>query len=456
MTPPASQASEPTPDGAARTHPLSVCVPITAFPVAGGMRSVLSEVARVMENEWRMEYLTRHPGPDVGTCAIHAFGRGHATPWQFPNVWLYVWAGWRALQARLRRGAGYQVILPQDGVYTGAFAVLAAKLAGIPVIVMDHGTVTLPFSPRFRAERLHGFANRAWLTRTLARARLAAYVWSLRRLVGLTARAADHVLIAGEEVETVYHRLGVARARITRYPYIVDAERFKPYDAQDRAALRAEYGWGADTLLVTLISRLAPEKGIEIALEGLALAIATLPPAQRGHVRLLIAGDGPLRKEVESSLDHWGLSDRTVMWGEATPDQVISLLGMSDIFLYTGVRGTNYSMAVLEAMAAGCAVVASVEPQSNGILLADGRGLAVPGGDTVAVGAALARLLADAGLRHEMGRQARTYVKLHHSDVALRQALRQALQLAQRGAPQVGRASGTRQSARQRTRENHA
>lgn len=404
--------------------PIPVCVAITAYPVAGGMRSVLAEVSRVMADNWHLSFLTRQRGADAHTSAILTFGRGPATYWHFPNVWLYVWAGWRALRRLLRRGAAYQVILPQDGLYTGAFAALVGRIAGIRVVIMDHGTITLPFSAVFRAERLRDQVGRAWPRRLLARMRFALYQTSLRVLAMLAAAYADHFLIAGDEVEQVYRqRFGVPASRITRYPYVVDVARFPQHDEAARARLRAHHGFAPDAIIVALINRLAPEKGMSVALDGIARALAAVAPADRERVRVLVAGDGPLRQEVESTVRQLGLRERCVLWGEATPADVVTILGMSDIFLYTGLRGTNFSMAVLEAMAAGCAVVASVEPRSNATLLADGRGIAVPAGDLAAVGAALARLLGDARLRRAMGQLARDYVSRQHSDAALRAAL---------------------------------
>src|SRR5581483_11156281 len=119
----------------AKQEPLRVCVPITAFPVAGGMRTVVSSIADVTREIWHMEYLAHHIGPNPEQLPIHGFSvPGKASrfvaPWQFPAVWLYALTGIRSLVRLLRRNGRYALILPQDGVYTAAYAALVARLAG--------------------------------------------------------------------------------------------------------------------------------------------------------------------------------------------------------------------------------------------------------------------------------------------------------------------------------------
>lgn len=80
-------------------------------------------------------------------------------------------------------------------------------------------------------------------------------------------------------------------------------------------------------------------------------------------------------------------------------------------------------MAVLEAMASACAVVASTEPLSNALLLSEGRGFAVPAGNVTETSAALAQLLSDEQLCQRMGQLARQYIATHHSPEMFRRTL---------------------------------
>src|SRR5262249_41403141 len=206
-----------------------VLIVSAAFPGAGGIRSGLAGLAAATEGWWHITYLTRHIGANPDHLPIVGFGRGNATNWQFPNVWLYVLAGFRALRRLARSDRRYRVILPQDGVSAGLFAALYGRLAGVRVVCMDHGTLTVLYSDRFRRERVAKVRRRALPARLIGRMRLACYWPSLRLIARTTVRLADHFLVAGDEVESVLRvRFGVKPERITRYAYIVDTQRFRP------------------------------------------------------------------------------------------------------------------------------------------------------------------------------------------------------------------------------------
>jgi glycosyltransferase involved in cell wall biosynthesis len=80
-------------------------------------------------------------------------------------------------------------------------------------------------------------------------------------------------------------------------------------------------------------------------------------------------------------------------------------------------------MAVLEAMASGCAVIASTQPIANALLLAEGRGIAVPASDIQQTSVALVGLLNDLELCRRMGTLARDYIAMKHSAAVFRRTL---------------------------------
>ncbi len=410
---------------------MRVCVPITGFPVAGGTRAVLAGVDQAMAGTWQIEYLTQHIGSQAEGDAIHWFGTAKMHPWQFPAVWLYALAGFRKLTSLIRHGANYHVILPQDGVFTAAFAALSAKLAGVRVVCIDHGNLTLLKSSSYRAERVQALRTENWplLRRLLARLQYVGYWPSLYLLARISTRFVDHFLIpgvAGDGVEEACKSLGIQASRVTRFVSMIDIDRYVVLDAASKANMREKKGIVADAIVIAMVCRLAPEKGIDIALEALSQALSMVSPALRKRVRVVIAGDGPLRKHVEADILRRGLNQTFLLWGEASKAEVISLLSLSDIFLYTSTRGACLSMAVLEAMASGCAVVASPLPMANVYMLAEGRGITVPPSDVVETSKALVRLLNDLDLCHQMGNLARDHVIVQHSAKQFRRVLMRA------------------------------
>ena len=409
---------------------LEVCVAVSAFPVLGGIRTVLASIAQVTTDKWHIEYLTKVVGQEKEGHIIHQFGATKGSiwhsAWQFPFVWLYVLAGWWKLVGLLRRGAGYRVILPQDGVFTAAFTSLAAKLAGVRVICIDHGSLTLMKSSHYHAERLQSLAERKWPVRLLGRFLYSLYWPSLYLLARIAARFVDQYLIpgvTGDGVEEICQYLGIPPSRLTRFGSMVDIDRHYILDAPSRATIREKYNIAADGIVIAIICRLMPEKGVDIALESISQAIALLSPEVRAQVHIIIAGDGPLRQQVEEDIHTLRLHQKCVLWGNIAAEDVLSLLAISDIFLNTTTRGTCLPMSILEAMASGCAVIATNEPLANEYMLAEGRGIVTPPGNVRLTSEALVLLMNNAELRHQMGDLSRNYIKQHHSPDKFRRTL---------------------------------
>lgn len=422
-----SSASLPSLDESSR---VPVCVAVNAFPVLGGIRAILTGIEQVTADTWRIEYLTRNVGLEAENYTIHQFGTARPSiwqsAWQFPFVWLYVLAGCWKLITLLRQGAGYRLILPQDGVFTSAYVAPIAKLAGVRVVCIDHGALTLMNNPHYRKERLQALARKSWPVRLLGSLLFLAYWPSLHLLAWIAARFVDHYLIpgvAGDGVEEVCRGLGISPHRLTRFGSMIDLNRHPILDMQSKARLREQYGIAANAIVVTLASRFMPEKGLDIAVKSIESALAALSPALRQRVRVIFAGDGPLRVQIEQDIQKYGLSQCCQLCGNLSSEEVFSLFSISDIFLNTTVRGTCLPMSILEAMASGCAVVATKEPLANACVLAEGRGIIVSPGDVEQTSTALMQLVNDAELRQQMGHQARAYIAAQHSPLQFRRTL---------------------------------
>ncbi len=405
-----------------------VCIALTAFPVTGGIRAVMAGIAKATAGIWEREYLTHFIGPNPQHLPIHTFGTKQTAAWQFPNLWFYVVFGCHKTLALLRQGSHYDVLLPQDGVYTALFTALAGKLAGIRVVCIDHGTLTLLKSATYRAERTQGMAekhtSKVWLLVSLLRYHL--YFPSVSLCAVLAVRLVDHFLIpgvAGDAIEASCKRLGIHPSRITRFGSMIESERHVVVDGAARETLRLQKDIPPNAVLVAMVCRLAPEKGIDIALEAIDIAYHALPIEKRTQLRVVIAGGGPLKASLEADIHRRGLSTTCLLWGEISPSDVLELLSISDIFLYASRRGACMSMAVLEAMASQCAVIASTEPVSNVHLLANGRGIALPTNEPQSMANALIRLISEREYGIEMGKTAREYISTHHSVAIFRRTL---------------------------------
>lgn len=139
--------------------------------------------------------------------------------------------------------------------------------------------------------------------------------------------------------------------------------------------------------------------------------------------RLLIVGDGPLRAEIEGSLEARGLRDASHFTGAVNPEEVPSWIARMDVAVapYPAMEGFYFSpLKLFEYMAAGRAVVASDIGQISGVLEDGVTGLLCTPGEPVSLAACLLKLESDPSMRRALGAAARARVLGRHtwSDVA--------------------------------------
>jgi glycosyltransferase involved in cell wall biosynthesis len=156
-------------------------------------------------------------------------------------------------------------------------------------------------------------------------------------------------------------------------------------------------------IVVGTVARLAPQKGIAHLLEAYA-AVRTV----RDDVRLVIAGDGPLRAELDHNAEKLGIAE-TVTFTGAIPSPW-PFLAELDVFVLPSLwEGLPY--VLLEAMAAGLPCVATAV---DGVAEAipDRRfGTVVAPGDGTWLAREILALADDAQARSEMGRRAQAHVR---------------------------------------------
>jgi glycosyltransferase involved in cell wall biosynthesis len=184
--------------------------------------------------------------------------------------------------------------------------------------------------------------------------------------------------------------------RCTILPNAVDCQRFTP--PLSRSAARAALGL-PDRPTVATFGRLVAQKRI-----GDVLTIARTMASALPAVQFIIAGAGPLETELRRSIADQGLASRVLLLGRRADSE--RLLAASDIYL-SASGGEVLSVAILEALAAGCPVVATsaggtAEQVAHGV-----TGYLAPVGDIDGLSAALRRLLTDPVERARFGAAAR-------------------------------------------------
>jgi len=196
------------------------------------------------------------------------------------------------------------------------------------------------------------------------------------------------------DLETRRHLRSPKRHRVLQVYNGIDTHYWRPPDP-------AEPRHGG--LCLTMVANFFREKDHHTAIEGFRRLQERWP----GPLRLQLVGEGETRKQAEDQVARAGLD--TVHFLGPVAD-VRAVLARTDIALLAS-RSEGISLAVLEAMAMGVPVVASDVGGMREILTEGAEGLLVPPGDPESLSTALARLVGDARLRAELGRQGRARVE---------------------------------------------
>lgn len=275
-------------------------------------------------------------------------------------------AAWRLMRfLRRERIDVFQAYFP-DSTY---FGVSAAWLAGVPHVLRTRNNLGYWMTPWHR--RLGRFCD------TLSD--------------GLVANcdACRDAVVSDE---------GLAPGRVVVLENGVDLSRFAAAPLP-----------GAGRVGVT--ANLRPVKGLDVFVRA-AAAVGADHPGATFHV----AGEGPLRPDLERLAGEVGLGERLTLGGSVA--DVPGFLAGLDVAVLPS-RTEGMSNALLEYMAAGRAIVASAVG-GNVRLIEDGvSGLLVPPGDADRLAAAVGRLLADPALAAGLGAEARKRVEQRHGRPAM-------------------------------------
>lgn len=199
-------------------------------------------------------------------------------------------------------------------------------------------------------------------------------------------RIPSQVLVSSTPTQKLILSLGVPRERVTLTPSVVENDWWMEQSRQaDRAAVRAFWGIPSGDTVFVFSGKLQPWKSPQDLLR--AFAQAGLPNAH-----LVVAGEGPLRSQLEAEAAALGIASRVRFLGFVNQSRLPAVYTAADLMVLPSFH-ENFGFVVNEAMLCGCPVAVSSNVGAASDLVAPvSPDLVYPHGDL----AALAKILRDA------------------------------------------------------------
>jgi len=278
--------------------------------------------------------------------------------------WMLIWR-----LARLLRRARVDVVHSHNWG-TFLYSVLAARLAGVPIIHGEHGKNLSELNETNRPK--------SWAKRVLG-------------------RRVDRLVTVSQAIAAEWTGYGVPPGKIEWIPNGVDVERFHP--RPEKSELRRTFGLPEGGFLIGSVGRFDPIKNYEVLIEAFARLAPRFPASC-----LAFLGDGPREPNLRMLADTLGVRDR-VFWLGRRPDPQ-NFLPALDIFVLPS-KSEGMSNVVLEAMASGLPVIVTDTCGAAELVHRGRSGWIVPSADVSALIATITAALNSRNDLTEMGQRAR-------------------------------------------------
>ena len=186
---------------------------------------------------------------------------------------------------------------------------------------------------------------------------------------------------------------------ITVTPFGVDCSHFKPHDSASRP----------EEFVIGTVKLLDEKYGIDCLIKCFALLKKRYGNSKK--LRLVIAGEGPLRQKLQKLAVTCGVSNSTEFLGFVPQSAVPEVLNRFSVFAaLSNSDSESFGVAVVEASACALPVVVSDAGGLPEVVQNEVTGFVVPRCNPEAAAVAIARLIDDEPLRRRMGEAGRHFV----------------------------------------------
>lgn len=157
-------------------------------------------------------------------------------------------------------------------------------------------------------------------------------------------KSADHILALSNQSKKEIESLGIPPKKISVFTYWVDQKHFRPLNKEEQ---REKYKLGK-SFIILFVGRLIAEKGILVLLDAFKQL--------RGDMKLLVAGDGPLRDTVA---EYAKAKNDVLYLGRVEQENLPFLYNASDVLAVPSVHEEGFGRVILESLSCGMPVIAS-------------------------------------------------------------------------------------------------
>jgi L-malate glycosyltransferase len=315
-----------------------------------------------------------------------------------------------------RRGHDvYAALIPGSPLLAELSSVIKQNIVELPMrnsLNVGSALKLARFVRQHEIEIVHAHVARDYPLAALAARRAGAplvltrhVLFPLSRIHRVTLRRTSRVIAVSQAVAEGLQAQGLFDPeKVVRIHNGIDVDRF----VKGREAVAGHEETAGKKFRVGMIGHLAPIKGPEDFIRAAAIVCGV-----RDDVEFVVAGEdksrsGEHRRRLEKLIDELGLNRRVSLPGWV--EDVASILPTFDLFVSPS-RSEPFGLSIVEAMAAGVSVIATMSEGACEIIEDDQTGGLVPVGDVEALASAIGEFLSDAKKRNRLSDNARRAVR---------------------------------------------
>lgn len=193
-------------------------------------------------------------------------------------------------------------------------------------------------------------------------------------------------MIARDKLITIHNAINTSRLRVER----------------PASEVKAEFKISKDAPIIGSVGRMVPIKGYDVFLETAKLILEVNP-----EIQFILAGDGPLKSELEESATNMGLESAVKFIGFR--NDILDIINCFDIFVLSSYH-EGIPIVLLEAMALNKAIVSTRVGGIEEIIEDNISGFLVESGDAEGIASVCMKLLDNAQIRGKVATEAKKRV----------------------------------------------